>query len=350
MNKQQVTDAPATPIPAAVRAADERANKLYEEAYSAPEQQPEQQGEQQEEQQGEPPAESQLSELKMDSGHVTSEGNIEPQAPTQEHPHDDAATWENRYKSMKGRFERAEKQNAQLAEQISSLQRVIATLEAKIQEPVAPQQPSVSRLITDEEEEEYGREFLDVVGKRAKEVVSSEVQELQAEIAALKNQLSKVGGVVTLSAKQQMDNLLNEQCPNWREINSNPDFLAWLKLPDTYSGAIRHDLLRKAYERNDGPRVLAFFNGFLAEEAAVVPSNSQPEPARSQKLPLEQYAAPGRARSAAASAPAEKPFITTAQITQFYSDVAAGRYRGREKEKEQMENAIFEAQRAGRIR
>jgi hypothetical protein len=47
-----------------------------------------------------------------------------------------------------------------------------------------------------------------------------------------------------------------------------PEFHDWLKLQDTFSDAIRHELLTAAYERNDIPRVLAFFNGFLAQEAA----------------------------------------------------------------------------------
>jgi hypothetical protein len=62
-------------------------------------------------------------------------------------------------------------------------------------------------------------------------------------------------------------------------------------------------------------------------------------------------AAPGRAKTAApAGGPAEKPFFTTAQITQFYSAVNRGEYRGREDEQKQIENQIFAAQREGRIR
>jgi hypothetical protein len=60
-------------------------------------------------------------------------------------------------------------------------------------------------------------------------------------------------------------------------------------------------------------------------------------------------AAPGRAKSAAAAAPAEKPFFTSAQITRFYADVNSGKYRGREADKAKLEAQIFDAQREGRI-
>ena len=148
---------------------------------------------------------------------------------------------------------------------------------------------------------------------------------------------------------------MNEQLPNWREVNVNPEFLNWLKLPDPYSGAIRHDLLKAAHERNDAPRTLAFFKGFLAEEAATTPAERGPDlpdgASVQQKVSLESLAAPGRAKTAAAtSAPAEKPSFTRAQISKFYADSAAGRYRGKEAEKDRIERQIFEAEREGRIR
>jgi hypothetical protein len=124
-------------------------------------------------------------------------------------------------------------------------------------------------------------------------------------------------------------------------------------------------LIANAFEAHDAPRVLRFFNGFLAEEAAAGnPSGFGSEPPQAPAVPsngnggqrqsrvsLERLAAPGRARSgASATAPSsEKPLISTAQISRFYADVAANRYRGREAEKNSLEAMIFEAQRDGRI-
>lgn len=148
---------------------------------------------------------------------------------------------------------------------------------------------------------------------------------------------------------------MNDRLPNWREVNTDPDFLSWLKLPDPYSGVIRHELLKTAYERNDTPRVLNFFQGFLSEEAVLAPADSGPDfrssAATQDKVPLANFAAPGRAKTAAASgAPAEKPVFTRAQIAKFYADVASRKYAGREAEKDRVENQIFDAEREGRIR
>jgi hypothetical protein len=109
--------------------------------------------------------------------------------------------------------------------------------------------------------------------------------------------------------------------------------------------------------------VKAFFNGFLAEEAAVDPANSgqdnrdtPPSPNGSKqaappKVPLENMAAPGRAKTGAGnSSSSEKPIITRREVSEFYAEVAAGKYRGNEAEKERLERQIFEAQRDGRLR
>ena len=146
---------------------------------------------------------------------------------------------------------------------------------------------------------------------------------------------------------------LDEKLPNWRDLNTNEEFLSWLQLPDAYSGDIRHNMLKAAYAQGNAHRVLAFFNGFLAEEAAVAPAQGEPDYSTTtvSKVPLQNFAAPGRAKTAAsASAPAEKLNISRAQVASFYADVAAGRYRGRDAEKNKLEAQIFEAQREGRIR
>ena len=194
-----------------------------------------------------------------------------------------------------------------------------------------------------------------MVSRRASEVVTPEVQTLKNEIEHLKSQLGNVGHVVASNARSRMHDALNEKLPNWMEINESEKFIDWLSLPDAYSGAIRHQLLKAAYAANDTSRVLAFFQGFLSEEAAKAPPKHDPDPVSSgvPKVPLESLAAPGRARTAAPAStqsPAEKPFISRADVTSFYADLARGVYRGRDDEKNRIEKMIFDAQRDGRIR
>jgi hypothetical protein len=339
---------PNARIPAAAKAAGKRADDLHSKIYSK-----------------EPPAEEPKDGAKDPVEPATTEpaaaAPAEPTAATPPTPvtpqgnptpaPSDEDTWKHKYDSMKGRFDRSQGQIRQLSEQIGQLQ---LQLQARAQPaPVAP--AAQSPLLSPKEVEEYGSEFLDVVGKKAKETFSPEIQELKAQVASLTEQLGNVNGVVATDVQARFFSDLDRSLPNWGELNTNEDFIAWLKLPDAYSGVIRHELLNAAYERKDAPRVLAFFKGFLAEEAATDPARLAPTPAPAAtpapgKVPLETFAAPGRAKSTAATAPAEKPIIHRAQITQFYLDVSAGKYRGKEGEKDRLEAMIFAAEKEGRIR
>ena len=192
-----------------------------------------------------------------------------------------------------------------------------------------------------------------MVGKKAKEELAPIIKGYEAKIAELEKKLDGVNGVVAQDVHAKLMGTLDEKLPTWRELNTNEEFLNWLRLPDPFSGAIRHDMLKAAYAAGNASRVLAFFNGFLAEEAAVAPAKGDPDVPTEKvaKVPLAKLAAPGRAKTAAGnSAPAEKPIFTRAQIASFYADVANGKYRGKDADKNKFEAQIFEAQREGRIR
>lgn len=330
-------------IPAAVRAASAHADALHKEVYTPAPPDVTQEG-------NEPPApEASTSEVQTpEPAHAP-----EPApTPTPERKQVDEASWEHRYNSMKGRFDRAEADNRQLSDTVRALQAQLSQMQSELQD-MREDDEEPERLITAEEESAYGPDFMEVVSKKAREALLPELRARDKTIAELRAQLGSVGGYVAKTAQQSMHEALDKELPNWRTVNLNADFLSWLKLPDAYSGAIRHDLLKAAYEQNNAPRVLAFFNGFLAEEAAVDPAKRVPDQTAQEgtKIPLETLAAPGRAKTAAATgAPAEKPIITSAQISRFYADIAAGKYRGKETEQAKHEAMIFEAEREGRIR
>ena len=340
-------------VPAAIRAAAAQAEAAYHAAYTQEETDGDE-TQKQEENAAEPVAENTapVETFETKAQEVTKEGNAAPEPAAKP---EDEQSWEHRYNSMKGRFDRSQKQIKEMSEQIASLQTIISTLELQKSAPAQAADVRTERLITPEEESDYGAEFLSVVGKKAKEEMLPIVKQYEAKIAELEAKLQGVNGFVSQSARQRMLSDLDDKVPEWREINRNEEFLAWLELPDLYSGAIRHELLKAAYERNDTPRVLAFFNGFLAEEAATRPAQNavaqEETGAKAPVLDAAKLAAPGRAKSAAGTmAPAEKPIFTGAQIAKFYADVAAGKYRGKEAEKDRLEGQIFEATRDGRVR
>ena len=336
---------PSVKIPAGVLAAAARADELHKSIYATeptpaptPEPAPE------------PRTEAQAPEAASPPPPAAAEPPVEVTTP----PPAPEADWERRYKAMKGRYDaevpRLKSQLQELGEENAQLRQALAAARVAPQtQPETPAELQAERLITPEEEADYGVDFLAVVGKKAQEIVQPYVKKIQE----LERQLSGVGEVVVQDVRSRMFSHLDDKVPSWREMNTNPAFLDWLDLPDLYSGVKRKELLAAAYERNDAPRVAAFFTGFLSQEAVVSPAKPHPAAAAEPQVPLESLAAPGRAKSAGgpSSAPAaEKPIFTRADISRFYADVASGKYRGREADKNRIESLIFEAEKEGRIR
>lgn len=275
--------------------------------------------------------------------------------PTPGNNEEDAKVWRGRYMSMKGRFEQQEQRLAQAAARIEGLEQVLSQANNMPPQQQPPAQPQM--MVTDEEKERYGAEFLDVVRRQAAQTYDPIINELKQTIQDLNKKLGNVDQNITKNARGQMFELLDTRVPDWREMNDNPDFLAWLGLPDRFSGVTRAELIAKADEANDGERVAAFFEGFKSEQAAPAPTTENPAPADPQPTTarprLEDIAAPGRAGNAGGNysqPPAEgKPTFTPAEIAQFYNDVRRGLYEGRDEERSRVDRAIIEAGREGRI-
>ena len=335
---------PDVKMPAAVLAAAARSEEYFNAYRDQPEQGTE---EQQVTSQGNP---------EQSAASLAQGGEVQNPVTQEAAPSVADESWEHKYKSVHGRYTRSQEQIKQLSEQIQGLQNVIATMQASAASaPAKVNLPdfSAESLITDEEANDYGQDFLNVVGKKARQELAPVIGAYQQKIAELEERLQGVSGAQVQDSHQKLLATLDEKLPDWRNLNTNQEFLNWLQLPDAYSGDIRHNMLKAAYAQGNVHRVLAFFNGFLAEEAAVAPAQGEPDYGTTTvgKIPLQNLAAPGRAKTAAsAHAPAEKPNISRAQVATFYADVAAGRYRGRDAEKNKLEAQIFEAQREGRIR
>lgn len=278
-------------------------------------------------------------------------------------PEDDGS-WERRFKSLNGR---AEAENRRAREAITSLSQRLEQIEQenRLLKSGPPGQPNghaePGPLVTEQEINDYGPEFVDVMRRVAAETAGP----LQQEIQNLRGQLGYVQQETGNAFLNRMNTTLEGMIPRWSDLNRDQRFIQWSQLPDIFSGAIRKTLMQDAWNSGDPHRVAAFFQAFLAEEAATNPQGQgqprTPPPSRmvvsdtpmdprspGAPLDLTTLAAPGRAHSAGGT-PAEKPVYTAAEITRFYTDVAAGRWRGREREQTAIDQDIMLAQREGRI-
>ncbi len=345
-------------IPAAVKAGAARADELHRAAYTPPEAnpaaQPDATGTTPEAPAAAAPASHQpvpgFNTPAPTTPAATSEGNAD----------ENDLSWKQKFDSVNGRYTAREQTIRQLSGELDALRLENAELRATRTVTVTPTAPafgSGERYVTEEEETEYGKDFLDVASRKAKEVFSPELAAMRNELAQMKETVAGVQGYVQDTSKIRSNEayassrgFLDAQLPNWRDINKHPTFIAWLGLPDPMSGDTRMNLLKAADGRNDGPRMLAIFHGFLRDEAPEL--LNQPENKGGQtvpQIPLSSLAAPGKAKTAAQSAPTEKPSYTSAQISQFYADKRHGKYRGKEAEADAIERSMVEAGNEGRI-
>lgn len=355
---------PDVPIPAAIRAASARAENLHKAAY-----QPEEAN----------PAPAQPS---ADHSAAQPENPTQPTPDTRVEPHgqerqpqepkpettpptqaaqepakapEGDGSWEHKYNSIKGRYDRQSETISGLNRRISELESLLATASAPRPEERGPTPAELTfKPLGQEERETFGDDFIDVAQRAALEKVSPEIARLNKIIESLQAQ---VGNVVTTTRQTQQQTIyqyLDAELPAWRNLNRDEKFISWANLPDPFSGVTRMAMLRDAFNKGEGPRVLRFFQGFLNDEAATDPVNrAKPETPPTGKVPLEQFAAPGRAKAPAATeiqtSPGEKETITRAQIAQFYRLKSAGHWKGNPEEEAALERRIFEAEREGRI-
>jgi hypothetical protein len=338
-SEPQVNPAHLTPIPPAIRRQAEQAERLQRESLGLPEVDPGATAPQTPPQA--PPA-----------------ANPPPQAPpapqTPQTPPGDA---DERVRTAEGRLavEREKRQN--LEGQISSLQRMVSELQqaSRAPAPVASTQQSNNRRVTPEQEADYGDDLNKYIDARAEDIADAKTAALKDEIASLKGQLGQVGTRVAARDTEDLFSELHRRVPGWVEQNSDENFINWLQQAEPFSRMKRHDLLTRAFDSNDVERVILFFQGYRAEAAATGNASTPPAPATTVpgangRVPLETFAAPGRAAPAQASAPpGQKPVYTRAGIAQFYTDKAAGRWRGREAQAADIEADIFRAGPEGRV-
>lgn len=325
-------------IPAAVREASARADLLAREAGSA-----------------NAPAEAPEEVL-------PTVGNEAPEAPPPSPPPapEPPADWEHRYNTLRGKYD-AEVPN--LRAQLDGVHQLLATMQRPPapppEPPPAPREP-VKLGATDKDVADYGQDLIESVGRWVQPLVEDRVGEIRRQYdERLKHLTTNVQHVQTATAQERVHDALDRDSivgDKWRAINNDVVFLDWLTKNDPFTGQKRQDLLHAAYHQGDANRTSAFFRAFLAEQTATTPPAPGPTPQTPDnpaagRPSLEAFAAPGRpAGSPSVGSAPEKRVWRKDEVSAFYNDKVAGRYRGRETDAARIEQELFDALREGRIR
>jgi hypothetical protein len=360
VDQRGMTQPPADPsvtIPSSVKAASAAADKIHQQAYAEPVT-----GD------GNTP-QPQPQVLAQPEPQVQPQAQVQPQPTAKPDPNAPPGSPEfeaHTYQSMKGRYDASQRQLGIAQQQLQALSTELVQTQALMEQvakrgPVAdPVLPApTQKRVTEKDEETYGKELIDLATRAAEDAVAPKLTRLEQENQNLNARLRQTN---LQNSRQTVHAALFGWNRNWEAINGSPEFVAWLRLPDLYSGQLRHTLLKAAFESGNAPRVIAFFQGFLTEHPPTGgPDPSLPQPGAAQlapqprqaAIPLEQLAAPGKAKPAPGNMPtqpAAQPIITRKYISDFYTLVRKGAFVGREPEKERLEREIYAAQNAGQVR
>ena len=264
-----------------------------------------------------------------------------PPAPTEEN-------WEHKFRSLQGLFN---KNVPELQGQVKTLtQRLEQALGALESQRAAPQEPkeSASTTVDPKDVENFGADLVDMVNRIAERRFGSVAQHVEAKISELQQMLGTVeqrlegtSQTVAVTAEQGFFDNLTKQVPDWETTNANPAFLAWLADSDPVYGVPRQRALDSAREQLDVARIVSVFRAFAPTPAT---------PAPVARNPVDRQVSPKAGASSASQTAAPKTGFSQKQVTDFYNDLARGKFRGREAEAAAIEQSVNLAIAEGRVR
>ena len=263
-----------------------------------------------------------------------------PPAPQQQKPDE----WESRYKSLQGIFN---KTVPELQQQVKTLQTDLSTAVDRLNRASEQQEskPESKQAADPKDIDNFGQDLVDMVSRVAGGVINqaarafeAKATQLESQIAQLQTAIQGASQQVAMTAEQSFFDKVTKLVPNWEQVNTDPGFLSWLAETDPVYGINRQAALQRAQDSLNADHAAAVFQAYLG-----------PKPTAKRVDPLDQQVSP---KGAATVAPtqADKPMLTSSQVTKFYDDMRRGMYRGNEAEAARIEKLINTALAEGRVR
>lgn len=279
--------------------------------------------------------------------------STDEQKPDDDRVQEDAVL--QKYKTLQGMYNaevpRLHQQNREMTQRVQQMEQLLASISAQ-QPAQQPKSQQVEKLVSDKDVEEYG-ESLDVMRKVSREELNplmSRLMQLEGMLQQMQNnvipQVQAVAQKQAVSAEQQFWSDLTSYVPNWRDVNTNETFQAWLLQTDPLTNITRQTYLDDAQKSLDSRRVASFFRTWLESTGQAATAQSA---GRSSGSELERQVTPGRSRSTGNPTANKSKVYTPQDITKFFDDVRSGKYKGRESDRDRTERDIFAAQRENRI-
>jgi hypothetical protein len=229
-------------------------------------------------------------------------------------------TWEQRYKTLQGMYnadrERWQQDSESKDRQISRLADSVADLSEKMSEMESQKAPaaSIQNLsyqdmgLSEEQVEEIGEDMLGIMRTMATNIAQNIVGQVDKKVTTMGKRQEE-------TARDVFFRVLGESVPDWRVLNEDKGFLAWLAEPDGLSGVARRENLGAAYNAVDADTVIRYFKAYKEASGSVAADTPDFRPGQNpESLHHDEGPEP----------------VTRTQIKQVYKDISSGRLKGEE--------------------
>lgn len=242
--------------------------------------------------------------------------------------------WEHKYKVLQGKYNaevpRLQKEARMLRESNMQLMDKIALLEKIVLERTA-ESSRVSKDSTEEDLSKFKEEFPDIY-RAVSKMLTKNVDEKIKPVEAQTQQMQIQGFYQSLTM----------MVPEWQQLNTDPDFLDWLREADSLTGRTRQDMLTEAYQRLDAHTVANFFKNFRNLQQQANPQTTTTTTTKTTNIAPPA----GKAYNVSSGASSKKTF-TQSEIEAFYRKAALNKIG--QKEKARIEKEIADAIKDGRV-
>jgi hypothetical protein len=247
---------------------------------------------------------------------------------------DDAKVWEQRYKTLKGMYD---KDVPALHSEVKDLKAELSTLSKSIKQQ---ETLDAKRFVTDEDVENFGEDMVDFQRRVASEVAA----EYEVQINSLKEELAELKGTTEKRvAETSFESKLHRLVPDFADLNANPKWIEWLDEVDPVLRAPRRTVAQQAYANGDAEGVAYYVDMFKNLNAPV-----EPAPKAETKQELERQIQPTRTASTNPTSQKGKTY-TSAQVTSMFKKIATLNSTGKIDEANKLEAEIDSAYMQGRV-
>lgn len=245
--------------------------------------------------------------------------------------------WEHKYRRLQGKYDA---EVPRLHQQVKELQAALQQMQHQVQQapPPPPEKPAEpERYVSDEDVANYGEDFVDI----QRRITLDATRDLRKQVEDLKAQLAQQGSQVQ---SVSFETRLLQEIPDFREVNNDPSWIAWLNEVDPLLRGPRRAIAQQAFVAGDVEAVKSYVD--LWRKGQTTKPAAQPPISREQEL--QRQVQPSRATASAPASGGKKTY-TMGEAEALFNRIQHLTAQGRIDEAKRLDAEISAAYAEGRI-